>query len=110
MHAVVTIGMLAALVLGWRDAGVRRLVLLGLTAYVVMRAWSFAYFIPEMLAFQEVPLDRPPTAELSSRVDRWTSLSWLRLPLDLVAAISFLFALTRGAFGDGLASRSSPIR
>jgi hypothetical protein len=95
IHAAITVGLLLALVLSWPDRGVRRVLLVGLAAYVVMRAWSFAYFIPEMLAFQEVPVGAGPDPELAARVDRWVGLTWLRLPLDLIAWASFLAALRR---------------
>lgn len=55
-----------------------------------MRAWSGLYFIPEMLAFQKVPPDAPPTDALSARVSRWIFWSWFREPLDVS---SFLFSL-----------------
>ena len=58
-----------------------------------MRAWSGVYFIPEMLAFQQVPLDTPPSTELSARVDRWTSMTVWREPLDVISFLSFSLAL-----------------
>src|SRR6266487_3967359 len=63
------------------------------TSFAVMRVWSGVYFIREMLAFQKVPLDAPPSAELSARVARWTFWSWFREPLDLIAFVSFLLAV-----------------
>lgn len=69
---------------------VRRLLLVALFSYIIMRVWSGLLFIPEMLAFQKVPLDSVPSAELAARVSRWTFWTWFREPLDI---ISFLFAL-----------------
>jgi hypothetical protein len=97
IHGAITVGLLLALVLAWPERSVRRLLLIGLSAYAVMRAWSFAYFIPEMLAFQEVPVAAAPDPALAARVDRWVGLTWLRLPLDLVAWTCFLAALQRSA-------------
>ncbi len=93
VHALITLTVLLALGFGWRNPTLRRWLLLGLAAYIAMRAWSFAYFIPEMLSFQDVPLSQAPTLELSERVTRWTTLTWLRLPLDLLTATSFLMGL-----------------
>src|SRR5690606_6001930 len=53
-HIAITILMIAALAFNWRMPARRALVLVALGSYVVMRVWSFAYFIPEMLAFQNV--------------------------------------------------------
>ncbi len=63
VHAAITIFVLASVILTWGDARVRTLMLVGLGSYIVMRAWSFAYFIPEMLAFQQIATDSAPTAE-----------------------------------------------
>ncbi len=93
VHAAITVLVVLALAVTWRYAEVRRLLLIGLGSYVVMRVWSGVYFIREMLAFQKVPLDAPPSAELSARVARWTFWSWFREPLDLIAFVSFLLAV-----------------
>ena len=72
---------------------VRRLLLVGLGSYIAMRVWSGLFFIREMLAFQKVPLDSPPSAELTARVARWTFWTWLREPLDVISFLAFLLAL-----------------
>jgi hypothetical protein len=71
------------------------LIIIGLVSYVVMRVWSFAYFIPEMLRFQNIPLDKAPSAALLDRVRTWTRLTWFREPLDLITLFCLLIALTR---------------
>jgi hypothetical protein len=57
--------------------------------------WSGLYFIPEMLAFQKMPLDSVPSAELSARVASWTFWTWFREPLDVVSFLCALLALHR---------------
>lgn len=93
VHIAITVFVLSVLVLTWSDATVRRFVLVGLGSYIVMRVWSGLYFIPEMLAFQKIPLDAPPSAELSARVAKWTFWTWFREPLDVVSFLCFLLAL-----------------
>lgn len=90
VHISITLFIVLSLVLTWNDPIVRRYLLIALASYIVMRAWSGLYFIPEMLAFQKVPVDSPPSAELTARVSRWTYWSWFREPLDV---LSFLFSL-----------------
>jgi hypothetical protein len=94
VHAAITIFVILSLILTWRHPEVRRLLLLGLGSYIVMRVWSAFFFIREMLAFQRIPLDAPASAELSARVARWTFWTWFREPLDLISFLCFLFALT----------------
>ena len=98
VHAAITVFFLSSLALAWRDAPVRQLLLIALASYIVMRAWSGVYFIPEMLAFQRVPLDGPPSSELTARVARWTFWSPFREPLDIVSfgcVVLALFKLNR---------------
>jgi hypothetical protein len=58
-----------------------------------MRVWSGLFFIPEMLAFQKIPLESPPSAELSARVAGWTYWTWFREPLDVISFLCSLLAL-----------------
>ena len=95
VHAGATIFMIAALALTWRERPVRRLLLIGLVSYVVMRTWSGVFFIPEMLAFQKIPVDSAPSAELSARVNGWTFWTWFREPLDIITFLCSLLALHR---------------
>jgi hypothetical protein len=78
IHAAITVAFVAALAVTWRERAVRRVLLVGVASYVLMRLWSALYFIPEMLAFQEMRLDNPPSAGVLSSVPRWTSLTWWR--------------------------------
>jgi hypothetical protein len=91
VHAAITVLIILALAMTWSQLVVRRFLLLALVSYVVMRVWSGVFFVREMLAFQRIPLDATPSAELSARVARWTFWTWFREPLD---AISFLCALS----------------
>jgi hypothetical protein len=93
VHAAITVFILLALFLTWNEVGVRRLLLIALASYIVMRVWSGLFFIPEMLAFQRIPLDASPSAELSARVARWTYWTWFREPLDIVSFVCALLAL-----------------
>src|SRR5262245_21312301 len=93
VHAAITLFLILSLFLMWRQLVVRRLLLIGLGSYIIMRVWSGLYFIREMLAFQKVPRDSPPSAELSARVASWTFWTWFREPLDLISFVCFLLAL-----------------
>jgi len=93
VHAAITIFILLTLFLTWNDIMVRRLLLIGLASYIIMRVWSGLFFIREMLAFQKIPLDSAPSPELSARVARWTYWSWFREPLDIISFLCSLLAL-----------------
>jgi hypothetical protein len=93
VHVAITLLIILALVTTWRDMTVRRLLLVALLSYIVMRLWSGLFFIPEMLAFQKVPLDSIPSVELLARVSRWTFWTWFREPLDILSFLCSLLAL-----------------
>jgi hypothetical protein len=93
VHAVITVLILLALFLTWNDVRVRRLLLIALASYIIMRVWSGLFFIREMLAFQKIPLDSAPSTELSARVARWTYWTWFREPLDIISLLCALLAL-----------------
>ena len=93
VHAAITVFILLALFLAWSDVTARWLLLIALASYVVMRVWSGVFFIREMLAFQRIPVDSPPSAELSARVARWTYWTWFREPLDIISFLCSLLAL-----------------
>ena len=93
VHVAITVCLLVSLVFTWKERKVRRWLLVGLGAYLVMRVWSGLFFIPEMLAFQQVPRDAPPSAELTARVARWTFWRWFREPLDVTSFLALLLAL-----------------
>jgi hypothetical protein len=95
VHSAITVFIILSLVFAWRQIRVRRLLLIGLGSYIIMRVWSGLYFIREMLEFQKVPLDSPPSAELSARVASWTFWTWFREPLDIISFLCFLIALYR---------------
>ena len=94
VHAAITLFLVLSLAFTWRQVEVRRLLLIGLGSYIVMRGWSGLFFIREMLAFQQVPLDSPPSAALSARVASWTFWTWFREPLDFISFVCFLCALS----------------
>ncbi len=93
VHAGITIFVLLSLIFAWKDRRARRLLLIGLASYIIMRVWSGLFFIPEMLAFQDVPVTSPASPELSARVASWIYWSWFREPLDIISFLCFLLAL-----------------
>ena len=93
VHGAISVFILSSLFLTWNDVTVRALLLIAFAAYAIMRIWSGVYFIPRMLAFQKIPPDFPPSAELSGQVTRWTRWTWLREPLDLISFFCSLLAL-----------------
>ena len=81
---------LASLVLAWRSRGrLRRWWLVAAGASLVDRVATFGYFLPVMLDLMESP-DGPDAVR---RAEFWTSMTWGRHWLDLIALVAALVAL-----------------
>lgn len=106
VHSAITVALIAALASSWRDLTVRKLLVAAAASYVAMRAWSGVFFIPEMLAFQRVPIDGPSSPELTARVASWTFWSWFREPLDIISLLCCFLALYSFRRSGRLASGS----
>ena len=85
LHFAFEIAVVIALWLAWDDEHARIWLLLAAGSHLVMRAWSFAYFIPRALAFEAADELGP---ELQAQARRWVRLSIWRLPLDVITLLS----------------------
>lgn len=81
IHISLEIMLILALVLNWRARERRNLLLLGIGVHVLVRVWTFIYFVPEILAFTSVAPEGPYSAELAARVEMWGTLGWIRRAL-----------------------------
>lgn len=82
--------LLLSLWAAWHVPHARTALSVALVSHVAMRAWSFAYFIPRALAFEKV---KHLTPELAIQMRRWSRLSKMRLPLDIITIAAIAVAL-----------------
>lgn len=108
VHGVITLSVLLAMVLCFKQRKTRALLFWGFASYLVMRTWSFAYFIPEMIAFQKIDVSAALDPSWVERVERWTTLTWWRMPLDLLSAGSFIAALRAAIVSHGQLGEGAP--
>jgi hypothetical protein len=88
-HSVFELLLIVALIAAWGEGAVRTALLVALVGHAVMRIWTLLDFVPKAVAFEKAdPVEVDESAAL-----RWTRRSVLRLPLDLVTAVSLLTAL-----------------
>ena len=100
IHVSFELALLAALALNWRAKRRRALLLGGLGVHLLMRAWTFLYFVPEVLRFMDTPPAGPFSPELAAAVGLWGALGWIRRALITTTAVLVLLALTRPAGDD----------
>lgn len=92
-HILISVAVLLALFLNWKVPTRRNLIFVALGSYAIMRAWSFMYFIPEMLEFQKIALESAQSDDLLGRVSKWKTLTYWRMPLDLISFFCLTWAL-----------------
>lgn len=95
IHGIFNLLLFFSLWLCWKDLPRRKLILAALGTYIAMRIWTFAYFIPEITAFMQMPLDGPSTPELVARTQKWGWLSHGRGLLVLVSTVFLMKASLR---------------
>lgn len=99
LHGALTLLLPVALWASWRRPATRRWLLVATGIYVVMRGWTFAYFIPAALQF-EAAAGHSPALVADAR--RWVLLSTLRTPLVLVAGAALWLAARRWQREQGI--------
>lgn len=86
VHGVVQLSLPLALWAAWRAQEARRWIAGALLAYLAIRVWTFAYFIPVALAFEAgLLIDR-------AAADAWVGWTWWRAPLLVAATIAVAVA------------------
>lgn len=81
LHGVLNLALLLALWARWSQPDVRAWLLAALGLYLVLRVWTFAWFIPRALAFEQ------GRVEDLEKARAWVRWSLLRAPL--LAAATF---------------------
>lgn len=101
MHSALTLTLIVALVLNWKNRRVRNLLFGAIGAYAVMRAWTFAYFVPEITAFVQMSPKGPSSPELAERAARWGMLSHGRTVLVAIMTGLLIIAAMPGRRREG---------
>jgi hypothetical protein len=86
VHGIFEITLLATLWLAWAERDARPWVIAALAVHIATRAWSFAYFIPLAIKFQNVDPASRPSDETR---DRWVKLSRFRVLLGASVLLSW---------------------
>jgi hypothetical protein len=89
----------AALVLnGWIPKR-QRLIVAAAVTFFALRVWSYLYFIPDILDWNQGTTGQPLTAAELEQAALWVDLSWIRVAMDAVIAMLLLGAAFIPAVG-----------
>lgn len=92
-HIGANIFLIIALILNWQTYKLRSYLLVVLCIYLIIRVATFAYFAPEIIAFENTFAEGPDDPELAARVKRWIMLSWFRTIGEIGINIILLMAI-----------------
>ncbi|MFV2173098.1 hypothetical protein ACFHW2_24555 [Actinomadura sp. LOL_016] len=77
-----------AVLLNWSEIRRRTLVVVGASVYFAVRAWTYLYFAPTALSWQNHAGETPTQAQID-QAQTWLNLDWPRMALDLTVGVCF---------------------
>jgi hypothetical protein len=97
----------AALLLNARIPERRTLIMIAATMFFALRVWSYLYFIPDILDWNQGTTGQPLSADQLKQATLWVDLSWIRLGVDATIALLLLSAAFIPAVNAGVLEPSS---
>jgi hypothetical protein len=94
LSLIFIISLLSSLILNWQYAIVRSYLFASLACFGLTGALSGMYFVKEVLAFSNMPVNAPKTPELINRTRFWLRWTTVRDILQMLAALFTTLAYT----------------
>ena len=82
----------ATLLLNARIPKRRTLIMIAATMFFALRVWSYLYFVPDILEWNQGTTGQPLSADQLDQAASWVDLSWIRLGADAAMALLLLGA------------------
>jgi hypothetical protein len=70
----------------------RTLIMIAATMFFALRVWSYLYFVPDILDWNQGTTGQPLSADQLGQAALWVDLSWIRLGADAAIALLLLGA------------------
>lgn len=104
IHPVTILLFVVTLILHWRSARRKNLLIVG-SAYVVILIITSVFFVPELISITSAAYSPTPDAELTRRAKLWEILSLVRLAVLVILSIILFTGLTKSN-GPAIAASS----
>jgi hypothetical protein len=89
-HSIHEITFILAIIYCWQLTEIRNSLLILFVIHMAVRAWTLAYFAPNIIAFQRLAdLDGVPKT-LPLKVKRWRQLNYIRVALFIAVSLALL--------------------
>lgn len=89
-HSLHELTFLAALLLNWKIAPRRNVLVVVFVIHVVVRAWTLLYFAPVIISFQQTPFSATIDQTLQEKAALWRSMNLVRVALFMLLSFALI--------------------
>lgn len=89
-HSLHEITFILAIIFCWKIDPVKNWLLILFTLHVLVRAWTLAYFAPNIISFQKIAETQAFSKALMSKVSLWQTLNYLRVAIFIAISFGFI--------------------
>jgi hypothetical protein len=86
-HSLHEVCFIAAIILNWKIAARRRVLLIVFAIHLALRVWTILYFVPNIIAFQQIPVGEVVDETLRQNAQKWKNLNYLREGLFTILSL-----------------------
>ena len=90
LHSIHEITFILAIVFCWQLGPVRNWLLILFVIHFAVRAWTLAYFAPNIIEFQKLANEGTARAELISRTSLWRMLNYIRVGIFIAVSLGLI--------------------
>lgn len=90
LHSLHEITFILAIIFCWKIAPVRNRLLILFAVHFAVRAWTLAYFAPDIIDFQRIAETPAPAKDLISRTSLWQTLNYIRVLIFMIVSFGLI--------------------
>lgn len=90
LHSLHEITFILAIAFCWKIDPVRNWLLILLIIHVAVRAWTLAFFAPNIIQFQNLASATSVSQEIITRISLWKTLNYIRVAVYIAVSIGFI--------------------
>lgn len=95
LQIVSLISFIGTCITNWDNMAIHMTLIVSISSYVLIWITTATYFVPGVIRFSKVAIDKPAPAGLAANGKRWLGFSWLRQIAMVVSAFALLIALAQ---------------
>ncbi len=90
IHSLHEITFILAIICCWQLGPIRNWLLILFAIHFGVRAWTLAYFAPNIIEFQKIANGANYSGDLISRVNLWRALNYVRVAIFIAVSIGLI--------------------